>query len=128
MMRVVGGPAVSAAPEIGAVAGLVPGVLTVAFKTVDVGWKCSLAFSKGTTRWRPWILHHSSLEAVFSFTVLWIRVGGSLCCMNARDNAAGGGSGTSAKEVRDQARPDCCMCQVTLHFVLFLFSFEFLSP
>ena len=76
-------------------------VLAVTLEAVDVGWECSLAFPKGATRGHPWVLHHSSFEAVFSFTVLWVGVGGSLCCMDARDDAAGRGSGTSAKEVRD---------------------------
>ena len=126
MVRVVSGPAVPAAPEIGAVAGLVSRVLAVTFEAVDMGYP--LAFPKGIARQHPWVLHHSSLEAVFPFTVLWIGVEGSLCCMDARDDAAGRGLGTSAEEVRDQARPDCCMCQVALHLVLFLFSFELLSP
>ena len=128
MVRVVSRPAVPAAPIIGAVAGLVPGVLAVTFETVDVGWKCSLALPKGATGWGPWIFYHSSLKAVFPFTIFWVAVRGSLCSMNARDNAAGGGSGASAKEVRNQACPYCCVCQVTLHFILFLLSFEFLSP
>ena len=125
---VVGGPAVSATPEIGAVAGLVSRVFAVTLETVDVGGECPLAFPKGTARWRPWVLHHSSLETVFSFAVLWVGVGGSLCCMNARDDAAGRGLGASAKEMRDQACSDRCMCQVALHFILFLFSFKLLSP
>ena len=128
MVRMVSGPAVPAAPKIRAVAGLVSRVLAVALEAVNVGWERSLAFPKGTSRWRPWVLHHSSLEAVFSFTVFWVGVGGSLCCMDARDDAAGRGSGTSAKEMRDQARSDCCMRQVALHFILLLFSFELLSP
>ena len=128
VVRVVGGPAVSAAPEVGAVAGLVSRVFAVTLETVDVRGECSLAFPKRTAGRRPWVLHHSSLKTVFSFTVLWVGVGGSLCCMDARDDAAGGGAGTSAKEMRDQARSDGCMRQVALHFILFLFSFELLSP
>ena len=128
MVRMVSGPAVPAASVIGAVAGLVSRVLTVTFEAVNVGWERSLAFPKGATRWRPWVLHHSSLKAVFSFTVFWVGVGGSLSCVNARDDAARRGLGTSAKEVRDQARPDCCMRQVALHLVFLFFSFELLSP
>ena len=128
MVRVVSGPAVPAAPVIGAVAGLVSRVLAVTLEAIDMGWECSLAFPKGTTRRRPWVLHHSLLEAVFPFTVLWIGVGGSLCCMDTRDDAAGRGLGASAKEMGNQARPYCRMCQVALHFILFLFSFELLSP
>ena len=96
---VVGGPAVSATLVIGAVAGFVSRVLAVAFEAINVGRECSLAFPKGTARWRPWVLHYSSLETVFPFTVFWVGVGGSLCCMDARDDAAGRGSGTSAKEM-----------------------------
>ena len=110
MVRVVSGPAVPAAPIVRAVAGLVSRVLAVTLEAVDVGWERSLAFPKGTTRGRPWVLHHSSFEAVFSFTVLWVGVGGSLCCVNTRDNTAGRGSGTSAKEMRNQARSDCRVC------------------
>ena len=45
--------------------------------------------------------YHSPFKAIFSLAVLWVGVGGSLCCMDARDNAAGGGSGSSAKEMGD---------------------------
>ena len=128
MVHVVSGPAVSAAPIIGAVAGLVSGVLAVASEAVDMGWKCSLAFSKRAARRGPWIFYHSSLKAVFPFTIFWIAVRGSLGCMNARDDAAGRGLGPSTEEMGDQARPNCCMRQVTFHLVLFLFSFELLSP
>ena len=27
-----------------------------------------------------------------------------------------------------QARPDCCMSEISLHFILLFFSFQFLSP
>ena len=128
MVCVVSGPAVPAAPIIGAVAGLVSRVLAMALEAVNVGWECSLALPKGATRWSPWILYHSPFKTILSFAVLWIRIRRSLRCVNARDNAARGGLGTSAKKMRDQARPNRCMSQVALHFVLFLFSFELLSP
>ena len=128
MVRMVSGPAVSAAPVVGAVAGFVPRVLAVTLEAVDVRWECSLAFPKGATRRRPWIFHHPPLKAVFSFTVLWIGVGGSLRRMNARDDAAGRGLGTGAKEVGDQTCPNRCVRQVAFHLILFLFSFELLSP
>ena len=128
MVRMVSRPAVPAAPKVGAVAGFVSRVLAVALEAVDVGWERSLAFSKGTARWSPWIFYRSSLKAVFPFTIFWFAVRGSLCGVNARDDAARRGLGASAKEVRDQASSDCCMCQVALHLVLFLFSFELLSP
>ena len=128
VMRVVGGPAVPAAPIVGAVAGFVSRVLAVALKAVDVGRKCSLAFPKRATRWGPWVFYCSPLEAILSFTVFWVAVRRSLRHMNARDDAAGRGSGMSAKEMGDQACPNRCMCQVAFHLVLFLFSFELLSP
>ena len=127
MVPVVSGPAVSAAPVIGAVTGLVSRVLAVTSEAVNVGWEPSLALSKGTAGWIPWILHHSPFETVFSFTILWVGVGGSLCCMDARDDTAGGGSGASVKEMGNQACSNCRVCQIAFHFVLFLFSFEFLS-
>ena len=128
MVRVVSGPAVPAAPKVGAVAGFMSGILTVTFEAVNVGWERSLALSKGTARWGPWIFYCSSLKAVFPFTIFRFAVRGSLCGMNARDDTARRGSGVSAKEVGDQARSDCCMCQVTLHLILLFFSFELLSP
>ena len=127
VVRVVGGPAVPAVPIVGAVAGLVSRVLAVALEAVDVGWECSLALSKGAPRWIPRILHYSPLKTVFSFAILWVGVGGSLCCMDMRDDAAGGGSGSSAKEMGDQTSPNRRMCQIALHLILFLFSFEFLA-
>ena len=126
MVRMVSGPAISAAPVVGAIASLVSRVLAVALEAVNVGWERSLAFPEGTARWRPWVFHHPSLEAVFTFAVFWVGVGGSLCCMDARDDAAGRGSGTSAKEMGDQACSNRRVCQVALHLILFLFSFEFL--
>ena len=128
MVRMIGGPAVPAAPIIGAVAGFVSRILTVTLEAVDVGWERSLALPKGATGWVPWVFYHPSLEAIFPFTVFWFAVGGSLSCVNARDDAARRGLGTSAKEVRDQARPDCCMRQVALHLVFLFFGFELLSP
>ena len=120
VVRMVSRPAVSAAPIIGAVAGFVPRIFAVTLEAIDVGWKCPLALPKGATRWISWVFYHSSLEAVFPFTIFWVAVGGSLGGMNARDDAARRGLGTSAKEVGDQAHPDCCMRQVALHLVLLL--------
>ena len=128
MVRMVARPAVPAAPIVGAVAGFVSRVLAVTFEAVDVGWERSLALSKGTARWSPWIFYYPSLKAVFPFTIFWFAVWGSLRGVNARDDTARRGSGVSAKKVRDQARPNCCVCQVALHLILFLFSFELLSP
>ena len=88
MVRVVGGPAVPAAPIIGAVAGFMSRVLAVALEAIYVGWECLLALSERATRWGPWVFHHSPLKAVFSLAVFGITISGSLCRMDARDNAA----------------------------------------
>ena len=110
MVHVVGRPAVPAAPIVGAVAGFMSRILAVTFEAVDVGRKCSLVLPKGATGWGPWIFYCSSLKAIFPFTVFWFTVRGSLCCMNARDDAAGRGLGASAKEMRDQACSNCRVC------------------
>ena len=128
MVRMVGRPAVPAAPMVGAVASFVSRVLAVTFEAVNVGRERSLALSKGTAGWSPWIFYCPSLKAVFPFTIFWFAIWGSLRGMNAGDDTARRGLGTSAKEVRDQARPDCCMRQVALHLVFLFFSFELLSP
>ena len=76
MVPVVSGPAVPAAPIIGAVAGLVSRVLAVAPEAVDVGWECPLALPKGATGWGPWIFYHSSLKAVRAHVVYNVVVVG----------------------------------------------------
>ena len=96
-------------------------------ETENVGWERSLVFPKGTARWVPWILYHSSFETIFSFTIFWIGVGGSLCCVDARDDTAGGGSGASAKEMGNQACSNRHVCQISFHLVLLFFGFKFLS-
>ena len=48
-----GGPAVSAAPRIGAVASLMSRIFAVTFETVDEGGECLLALPKCTTRRTP---------------------------------------------------------------------------
>ena len=53
VMRMESGPAVPAASYVGAVAGLVSRIFTVASETVDVRWECPLAFPKCATRWGP---------------------------------------------------------------------------
>ena len=126
MVRVVSGPAVPAAPIIRTVASFVSGVLAVTLEAVDVRGECLLALPKGATWWGSWIFHHSPFEAIFSLAIFWVRVGRSLCCMDTRDDAAGRGSGASAKEMGNQACPDSRVCQIMLHLILFLFSFEFL--
>ena len=89
MVSMVGGPAVLTAPIIGAVAGLVSRVFAVASKTVDMRREGALSLAKRSP-WRgPWVLHLSTLQAVFSFTFGRIIVRGSLCCEDVRDDAAG---------------------------------------
>ena len=73
----------------------------MALEAIDVRREYSFALPKGAARWGPRIFHCSSLKAIFPFTVFWIAVGGSLCGMDARDDAAGRGLGASAKEMRD---------------------------
>ena len=126
VVPVVSGPAIPAAPIIGAVAGLMPRVLAVAPEAVDMRRERLLTLPKGATRRSPWIFYHSPLKAVFSFAVFWVGVRGPLCYMDAWDDAAGRGSGASAQEMGNQSCPDRCMCQVALHLILFLFSFELL--
>ena len=89
MVAMVFGPAVSTAPVIGTVAGLMSWVFAMAFEAVNVRGEGTLSLAKCSS-WRgPWVLHPSTLQAVFSFTFCWIIVGRSLCCEDARDNAAG---------------------------------------
>ena len=96
VVAMVFGPAVSTAPVIRAIAGLVSWIFAMASEAVDVGGEGTLSLAKRST-WRgPWVLHPSTLQAVFSFTFCWVIVRGSLCCENARDNAAGRGPWSGA--------------------------------
>ena len=88
MICMEGRPAVPATSCIRAITGFMSRVLAVASETVDVGRVCVLAFPKRTARWSPWVHYLLSLKTVFSFTVFWVAVSGSLCCMNARNNTA----------------------------------------
>ena len=89
VVAMVGRPAVSTVPIIGTVAGLMSWILAVASEAVDMGGE---AFSLAKRRsWRrPWVLHPSMLQTVFSFTFSRVIVGGFLCCEDTRDDAAGG--------------------------------------
>ena len=46
VMTVVGGPAISTAPIVGAVAGFMPGILTVAPETIDMRGKGAFSLAK----------------------------------------------------------------------------------
>ena len=89
VVAMVGRPAISTVPVIGTVAGLVSWILAMASEAVDMGGEAlSLAERRS---WRgPWVLYPSTLQTVFSFTFSRVIVRGSLCCKDARDDAAGG--------------------------------------
>ena len=89
MVAMVSGPAISTAPVVRAVAGFMPWVLAMASETVDMRGEGVLSFAKRSPWRRPWVLHLSTLQAVFTFTFSRIIVRGSLCCEDARDDAAG---------------------------------------
>ena len=128
MVAMVFGPAVSTTPVIGAVAGRMSWIFAMAFEAVDVRGEGMLSLAKGHS-WRgPWVLYPSTLQAVFSFTFCWVVVRGSLCCEDARDNAAGRGPWSGAHQMMGQARLDCCMSEISLHFILLLLSLQFLPP
>ena len=128
VVAMVGGPAVSTAPVIGAVAGLMPRVLTVTSETVNMRGEGTLSLAKRSS-WRgPWVLHPSSLQAILTFALSRIVVRGSLCCEDARNNAAGWAPRPSAYQVRGQSRSDCCVGKVSFHLILFVLSLQFLSP
>ena len=127
MVAMVSGPAVSTAPVIRAVAGLMPWILAMTSEAVDVRGKGTLSLAKRSS-WRgPWVLHPSTLQTVFSFAFCGVIVTGSLCCEDARDDAAGRAPWPGTNEVRDQSCPDCCMGEISLHFILLLFSLQLLS-
>ena len=99
MVTMVSRPAVSTAPVIGAVAGLMSRVLAMTSEAVDMRREGALSLAKRIP-WRgPWVLHPSTLQAVFSFAVSGIMVRGSLCCKNARDDTARRGPWSGADQV-----------------------------
>ena len=119
-------PAVSTAPVIRAVAGLMSRVFTMASEAVNMRGEGTLSLAKRGS-WRgPWVLHPSTLQTIFTFAFSGVIVRGSLCCEDSRDDAAGRAPWSGAYQVRDQARPDCCMGEISLHFVLLFFSLQFL--
>ena len=89
VVTMVGGPAISTAPVIGAVASLMPWILAMAFEAVNMRGEGALSLAKRRS-WRgSWVLHLSTLQAVFTFAFSRIIVRGSLCCEDARNDAAG---------------------------------------
>ena len=127
VVAMVGRPTVSTAPVIGAVTGFMPRVLAVAPETIDMRREGVFLLAKQTP-WRgPWVLHPSTLQAVFTFTFRRVGVTGSLCCEDARDNAAGWAPWPGAYQVGNQSCSDCCMGEVSLHLILFFLSFQLLS-
>ena len=109
VMEVVCRPAVATASHVRAVAGGMPQVLTVTFEAVDVGRECALSFSECASRWGAWVFDSSSLQAVLSFTVDWVGVWRSLCCMDSWDDTARRCSRPSAYKMGDQPCSDCRM-------------------
>ena len=128
MVTMVGRPAVLTAPVIRAIAGLMAQILAMASETVDIRGEGALSLAKRNP-WRgSWVLHLSMLQAVFSFAFSRVIVKGSLCCEDARDNAAGRAPWSGVYQVRGQLHPDCCMGEVLLHFILLFLSLQLLSP
>ena len=95
----------------------------MASEAVNVRGEGVLSLAKRSS-WRgSWVLHLSTLQTVFSFAFSRVVVRGSLCCEDARDNAAGRASWPGAYQVGGQSRPDCCMGEVSLYFILFVLGF-----
>ena len=128
MVAMVLGPAVSTAPVIGAVAGLMSWIFAVTSEAIDVWGEGALSLAKGSPWGSPWVLHSSTLQAIFTFAFSWIAVRRSLCCEDARDNAAGWAPWPGAYQVRGQSRSNCCVGKVSFHLILFVLSLQLLSP
>ena len=127
MVAMVGGPAVSTAPVIGAVTGFMSRVLAMTSETVDMRGEGALLLAKPIP-WRgPWVLHLLILQAVFSFAVSRIIVRRSLGCEYARDNAAGGAPWSGAHHVRDKSCPNCCMGEISFYLIFLFFCPQLLS-
>ena len=121
VMAMIFRPAVSTAPVIRAVAGLMSRVFAMASETVNMRGEGTLSLAKRGS-WRgPWVLHPSTLQAVFTFTFSRVIVRGSLCCEDTRDDTAGRAPWSGAYQVRGKARPCCCMGKISLHLILLLF-------
>ena len=123
MVAMVSGPAVLTTPVIRAVTGLVSWILAMASETVDMRGEGALSLAKRGPWRRSWVLHPSTLQAVFSFAFSRVIVMRSLHCKDVRDNAAGGAPWSGAYQVRGQLCPDCCMSEISLHLVLLFHSF-----
>ena len=89
MVAMVFGPAVSTAPVVRAITGLVSRVLAMASEAVDMRGEGTLSLAKRGSWRRPWVLHPSTLQAVFTFALSRVIIRGSLRCEDAGDNAAG---------------------------------------
>ena len=128
VMTMVGRPAVSTAPVIGAVTGLMSRVFAMASEAVNVRGESTLPLAERSP-WRgPWVLHPSTLQAIFTFTFSRVIVRGSLCCEDAGDDAAGRAPWPGAYQVRGKACSCCCMGEISLHLVLLFFCLQLLSP
>ena len=128
MVAMVGGPAVLTTPVIGAVTGCMSRVLTVTPETVNVRREGALSLAKRSSWWRPWVLHPSTFQAIFSFTCSGVIVKGSLSCENAGDDAARRAPWPGAYQMGGQSHPNCCMGKILLHLILLFFSLQLLSP
>ena len=127
MVAMVGGPAVSTAPVIGAVAGLMSRILTMTSEAVNMRGEGALSFAKRIP-WRgPWVLHPSTLQAIFTFAFSRVIVRGSLRCEDARDNAARGASWSGAHHMGDKSCSDCCMGEISFHLIFLFFCPQLLS-
>ena len=127
VVAMVFGPAVSTAPVIWTVAGLMSWIFAMASEAVDMRGEGTLSLAKRSP-WRgPWVLHPSMLQAIFTFAFSRVIVRGSLRCEDARNNAAGRTPWPGAHQMRDQARSDCCMGEIPLYFILLFLSFQLLS-
>ena len=96
MVAMVFGPAVSTAPVIGAVAGLMSWIFAMASEAVNMRGEGTLSLAKRSSWRRPWVLHPSTLQTVLSFAFRRVIVTGSLCCKDAWNDTAGRASWSGA--------------------------------
>ena len=96
-------------------------------EAIDMRGEGALSLAKRIP-WRgPWVLHPSTLQAVFSFAVGRIIVRRSLGCEDARDNATRGASWSGAQHMRNKTRPDCCVGEISFHLIFLFFCPQLLS-
>ena len=100
MVAMVSGPAVATAPIVRAVASLVSRILAMASEAVDMRGEGALSLAKRSSWRRPWVLYPSTLQTVFSFAFSRVVVRRSLCCKDARNDAAGRAPWSGANKVR----------------------------